>query len=102
MKKDETIMWYGKAVKRQDVTLQEMAKLISQSNSVTESDVYGVLKVLYLIVKGKGKNVDDDEEEGKKQLSMDFISFCQNTIRWVLYTSSMNMYFCSLIDDSIS
>lgn len=45
-KKGHTTKWYGKAVKRQDVTLQEIARMISQSNSVTESDVYGVLKAL--------------------------------------------------------
>ena len=38
--------WYGRAVKRQDVTLADIAKMISMSNSVTESDVYGVLKAL--------------------------------------------------------
>lgn len=38
--------WYGKAVKRQDVTLKQLARMISQSNSVTESDVYGVLTAL--------------------------------------------------------
>lgn len=38
--------WYGKTVKRQDVSLSDIAKIISQSNSVTESDVYGVLKAL--------------------------------------------------------
>ena len=45
-KKGQATKWYGKAVKRQDVTLQEIARMISQSNSVTESDVYGVLKAL--------------------------------------------------------
>lgn len=38
--------WYGKTVKRQDVTLKQLARMISQSNSVTESDVYGVLTAL--------------------------------------------------------
>lgn len=38
--------WYGKAVKRQDVTLEHIATIISEKNSVTESDVYGVLKAL--------------------------------------------------------
>ena len=46
MKKGQATKWYGKAVKRQDVTLPEIARMISQSNSVTESDVYGVLKAL--------------------------------------------------------
>ena len=45
-KKGHATKWYGKAVKRQDVTLQEIAWMISRSNSVTESDVYGVLKAL--------------------------------------------------------
>ena len=45
-KKGQPDKWYGKTVKRQDVTLQTIAKIISQSNSVTESDVYGVLKAL--------------------------------------------------------
>ena len=44
--KGQTVKWYGKAVKRQDVTLQQIAEIISQNNSVTESDVYGVLKAL--------------------------------------------------------
>ena len=38
--------WYGKTVKRQDVTLKQIAAVISKNNSVTESDVYGVLKAL--------------------------------------------------------
>lgn len=38
--------WYGKVVKRQDVNLKTIAEMISQSNSVTESDVYGVLTAL--------------------------------------------------------
>lgn len=38
--------WYGKVAKRQDVTLQQIAEVISQKNSVTESDVYAVLKAL--------------------------------------------------------
>ena len=45
-KKGQPAKWYGKAVKRQDVTLQDIAEMISQRNSVTESDVYGVLKAL--------------------------------------------------------
>ena len=45
-KKGQPDKWYGKTVKRQDVTLADIAKMISQSNSVTESDVYGVLKAL--------------------------------------------------------
>ena len=45
-KKGQPTKWYGKAVKRQDVTLHEIAQMISRSNSVTESDVYGVLKAL--------------------------------------------------------
>lgn len=45
-KKGTGTKWYGKTVKRQDVTLYEIAQMISQSNSVTESDVYGVLKAL--------------------------------------------------------
>lgn len=45
-KKGQPDKWYGKTVKRQDVTLENIAKMISQSNSVTESDVYGVLKAL--------------------------------------------------------
>ena len=38
--------WYGKTLKRQDVTLQQIAEIISKNNSVTESDVYGVLMAL--------------------------------------------------------
>ena len=45
-KKGQPSKWYGKAVKRQDVTLKDIAEMISQRNSVTESDVYGVLKAL--------------------------------------------------------
>lgn len=45
-KKGQPDKWYGKAVKRQDVTLKQLARMISQSNSVTESDVYGVLTAL--------------------------------------------------------
>lgn len=45
-KKGQPDKWYGKTVKRQDVKLADIAKIISQSNSVTESDVYGVLKAL--------------------------------------------------------
>ena len=45
-KKSQSTKWYGKTVKRQDVTLQQIAEMISRSNSVTESDVYGVLKAL--------------------------------------------------------
>ena len=45
-KKGQPTKWYGKAVKRQDVTLKQIAEMISQSNSVTESDVYGVLTAL--------------------------------------------------------
>ena len=55
--------WYGKAVKRQDVTLQQIAQMISMSNSVTESDVYGVLKALvhemkYLLQMGHTVKLD--------------------------------------------
>lgn len=45
-KKGQPDKWYGKTVKRQDVTLKQLARTISQSNSVTESDVYGVLTAL--------------------------------------------------------
>ena len=45
-KKGQPDKWYGKTVKRQDVTLKQLARMISQSNSVTESDVYGVLTAL--------------------------------------------------------
>ena len=45
-KKGQPDKFYGKAVKRQDVTLETIAEIISQKNSVTESDVYGVLKAL--------------------------------------------------------
>ncbi|MBR6036172.1 MAG: HU family DNA-binding protein [Bacteroidaceae bacterium] len=45
-KKGQPDKWYGKTVKRQDVTLKQLAHMISQSNSVTESDVYGVLTAL--------------------------------------------------------
>jgi len=45
-KEGEPEKWYGKVVKRQDVSLAHIAALISQKNSVTESDVYGVLKAL--------------------------------------------------------
>ena len=46
MVKGQPDKFYGKAVKRQDVTLETIAEIISQKNSVTESDVYGVLKAL--------------------------------------------------------
>ena len=45
-RKGQPDKWYGKTVKRQDVTLKDIAKMISESNSVTESDVYGVLVAL--------------------------------------------------------
>lgn len=45
-KKGEADKWYGKTVKRQDVTLEQIATMISMKNSVTESDVFGVLKAL--------------------------------------------------------
>ena len=45
-KKGQPNKFYGKAVKRQDVTLETIAEMISQKNSVTESDVYAVLKAL--------------------------------------------------------
>lgn len=45
-KKGEPDKWYGKTVKCQDVTLEQIATMISMKNSVTESDVYGVLKAL--------------------------------------------------------
>ena len=45
-KKGQPDKWYGKTVKRGDVTLQQIAEIISKNNSVTESDVYGVLKAL--------------------------------------------------------
>lgn len=45
-KKGQPDKFYGKAVKRQDVTLETIAEMISQKNSVTESDVYAVLKAL--------------------------------------------------------
>ena len=45
-RKGRSDKWYGRTVKRQDVTLADIAKMISMSNSVTESDVYGVLKAL--------------------------------------------------------
>lgn len=38
--------WYGKTVKSQDVSLDKIAFMISQGNTVTESDVLGVLKAL--------------------------------------------------------
>ena len=34
-KKGQPTKWYGKAVKRQDVTLKQIAEMISKSNSVT-------------------------------------------------------------------
>ena len=43
---DKVTKWYGKTVKRQDVTLEDISAFISAKNSVTESDVYGVLKAL--------------------------------------------------------
>ena len=43
---DDTYKWFGKAVKRGDVNLKDIAAMISSSNSVTESDVYGVLVAL--------------------------------------------------------
>ena len=45
-KKGQPDKFYGKTVKRQDVTLETIAEFISKKNSVTESDVYGVLKAL--------------------------------------------------------
>ena len=45
-KKGQPDKWYGKTIKRQDVSLKLIAQMISQSNSITESDVYGVLIAL--------------------------------------------------------
>jgi predicted histone-like DNA-binding protein len=45
-KKGQPDKWYGKTAKRQDVSLKLIAQMISQSNSITESDVYGVLIAL--------------------------------------------------------
>ena len=45
-KKGQPDKWYGKTVKRQDVSLKLIAQMISQSNSITERDVYGVLIAL--------------------------------------------------------
>lgn len=45
-RKGQPDKWYGKTVKRQDVTLKDIAEIISKSNSVTASDVYGVLIAL--------------------------------------------------------
>ncbi len=45
-KKGQPDKWYGKTVKRQDVSLKTIAQMISQKNSVTESDVHGVLIAL--------------------------------------------------------
>ena len=45
-KKGEPDKWYGKTVNLQDVTLEQIATMISMKNSVTESDVFGVLKAL--------------------------------------------------------
>lgn len=45
-KKGQPDKWYGKTVKRQDISLKLIAQMISQSNSITESDVYGVLIAL--------------------------------------------------------
>lgn len=44
--KGKPAKWFGKTVKRQDVTLKDIAHAISQSNTVTESDVYAVLIAL--------------------------------------------------------
>jgi predicted histone-like DNA-binding protein len=45
-RKGQPDKWYGKAVKWQDVSLATIAEKISMDNSVTESDVYAVLKAL--------------------------------------------------------
>lgn len=45
-KEGQADKWYGKTVKRQDITLKQIASIISEKNSVTESDVYGVLIAL--------------------------------------------------------
>ncbi|MBQ8047155.1 MAG: HU family DNA-binding protein [Prevotella sp.] len=38
--------WFGKTVSMGEVGTHELAQLVSHSNSVTESDVYGVIKAL--------------------------------------------------------
>lgn len=45
-RKDLQGKWYGRTVKTGEVTLEELARRISKANSVTESDVYGVLVAL--------------------------------------------------------
>ena len=48
---DDTYKWFGKVVKRGDVDLKDIATAISEDNSVTESDVYGVLIALVKTMK---------------------------------------------------
>ena len=43
---DNSYKWFGKAVKRGDMNMKDIAAIISSKNSVTESDVYGVLIAL--------------------------------------------------------
>ena len=45
-RKDLLGKWYGRTVKTGEVTTEELARRISAANSVTESDVYGVIVAL--------------------------------------------------------
>lgn len=45
-RKDLGGKWFGKTVKTGDVTLDNLAEVISEKNSVTEGDVAAVLKAL--------------------------------------------------------
>jgi len=63
-RKDIKGKWYGKAVSTGLVDTRELARAISHSNSVTESDVYAVIKALvaemrYQLQSGKTVVVED-------------------------------------------
>ena len=45
-RKDLQGKWYGRTVKAGEVTTKDLARIISQNNSVTESDVHGVIIAL--------------------------------------------------------
>ena len=47
--------WYGRTVKTGEVTTEELARRISAANSVTESDVYGVIVALVQEMKSARK-----------------------------------------------
>ena len=45
-RKDLQGKWYGRTVKAGEVTTKDLARIISHNNSVTESDVHGVIIAL--------------------------------------------------------